>query len=116
MDKGRKLILSEHRFRREKSSAGNYRPSSSDYRPLFLRYGRRVTSASRILVINLATKLYLSRWRELLYILRWREAEGLSGAEHAEEPAVCCGAAFIPHLMEQHKRDEGQLGDNEMFV
>jgi hypothetical protein len=52
---------------------------------------------------------------EPLYILRWPEIQGISRAEHADEPAVYCGAAFIPYLMEQHERDEARLGDDEMF-
>jgi hypothetical protein len=53
---------------------------------------------------------------ETLYILRWPQIEGLSSAEHVNEPATYRGAAFIPYLMEQHERDGARLGDDEMFT
>jgi hypothetical protein len=46
---------------------------------------------------------------EPLYMLRW------SGAEEGSGYAEFCGAAFIPHLMEQYQRDEARLGEDEMF-
>jgi hypothetical protein len=52
---------------------------------------------------------------EPLYILRWPGSEDMDGAEHGKGNAVFCGTAFIPHLMEQHQRDEARLGDDEIF-
>jgi hypothetical protein len=52
---------------------------------------------------------------EPLYILRWPTVEDASGVEHSDEYATYCGAAFIPHLMEQHERDAARLGPDEMF-
>jgi hypothetical protein len=46
---------------------------------------------------------------EPLYMLRWPDANDRSGS------AEFCGAAFIPHLMEQFQRDEARLGENETF-
>jgi hypothetical protein len=46
---------------------------------------------------------------EALYMLRWPGANDRSGN------AEFCGAAFIPHLMEQHQRDEARLGEDEIF-
>jgi hypothetical protein len=53
---------------------------------------------------------------EPLYILRQSIPKGKPDAEHPEEPAVFCGTAFIPHLMEQHQRDNARLGNDEIFT
>jgi len=55
---------------------------------------------------------------EALYILRqWNPTKGdIDSTGQASDDVQYMGAAFIPHLMEQHQRDAARIGPDTMFM